>query len=171
MNVFIGLSLIVLISVIANSKSEALNLTTVSSAHPKHYECSTSHKMWEISLEDFEAYCLPTFCDCFSDQGKCPPQWSADIFDGLAMVWYQQNRDYSLTKYCSKYLKINIKTTVEKEFIYIMTSNPYSVRKALTKDGANAVKSGAADITLDNGLLKPRLNTKGLWDIRIVVQK
>ena len=96
-------------------------------------DCTVSHRMWEISLEDFDAYCRPKFCSCFSPSG-CSPEWSADIVDGFAMMWLFTNRDGRASISC-RGLNFQLTTASDKQFLLMKHYYDYFVlRKRIWGD-------------------------------------
>ena len=96
-----------------------ISVTTKAIMNGPVKDCTVSHKAWEISSEDFDAYCLPTYCQCFTKKG-CPPEWSTDIAEGLAMMWMFTNKDEKAEIRCDGYVvPFTIFTNTDRQFLQI----------------------------------------------------
>ena len=173
MNLLKALSAIVLVSVMATSASGASNTT-------KEVDCTTSYRMWEVPLEDWLAYCLDTFCDCFTPKG-CPPQWSKDIFDGFSMLWYFENKDIGIKKKCydpikdETFVELTVKTTTEKKHMMVVRDYEFSDSDSFSRIGKRNVTQYKADhwpiAKLDVGPFRPKADTQGMWNFKLFVTK
>ena len=180
MNLLKALSAIVLISMMATTALSASNTT-------KEVDCTTSYRMWEVPLEDWLAYCLDTFCDCFNANKGCPPQWSKDIFDGFSMLWYFENKDVGIKKKCDwlnpdpninkieTFLELTVKTTTEKKHMMVIRDWEYPDSEPFSRIGSRIVPTYKPDhwpvAHLNVGVFRLKADTQGMWSFKLMPEK